>query len=139
VNSVLLLAFALGLRHGTDPDHLAAIDALTRLRPNPANGVFFALGHGLTVICLAVGVGHVLAGHFSMAGPWTLILLGALNLWRILGGSGAARPAARPIVMQPFLLGILLAAGFETASQLSALCLPGDLIPGYWEWHSQSA
>jgi high-affinity nickel-transport protein len=125
----LILSFALGLRHGTDPDHLAAIDALTRLRPNPANGVFFALGHGLTVICLAVGLGHVLAGHFSMAGPWTLIALGALNLWRLLRGKPAAKPMKRVLVMQPFVLGILLAAGFETASQLSALILAGRSNP----------
>jgi nickel/cobalt transporter (NiCoT) family protein len=129
LHTVLILSFALGLRHGTDPDHLAAIDALTRLRPNTANGVFFALGHGLTVICLAVGLGHVLAGHISVAGPWTLIALGALNLWRILRGISPAKPLKRPIVVQPFVLGILLAAGFETASQLSALILAGRSNP----------
>ena len=41
----------------TDPDHLAAIDGLTRIRPRAMNGVFFALGHGLVVILLAVGIG----------------------------------------------------------------------------------
>jgi nickel/cobalt transporter (NiCoT) family protein len=125
MDPVLILGFALGLRHGTDPDHLAAIDALARLRPHSANGVFFALGHGLTVICLAVGIGHLLAGRLSMAGPWTLILLGALNVWRIVRGNAPVGSARRPIVAQPFLLGILLAAGFETASQLSALILTG--------------
>jgi high-affinity nickel-transport protein len=54
MDAVIVMGVALGLRHGTDPDHLAAIDGLTRLRPNPANGVFFALGHGLTVTLLAV-------------------------------------------------------------------------------------
>lgn len=129
MHTVLILSFALGLRHGTDPDHLAAIDALTRLRPNPANGVFFALGHGLTVICLAVGLGHVLAGHFAMAGPWTLIALGVFNLLRLLRGTPPAKPTQKVLVMQPFVLGILLAAGFETASQLSALILAGRSNP----------
>ena len=119
------MGVALGLRHGTDPDHLAAIDGLTRLRPNPANGVFFALGHGLTVTLLAVGIGQVVARRLSAIGPCTLILIGALNLWRMLRGKANASPVSRPIVAQPFLLGVMLAAGFETASQLSALLLAG--------------
>ena len=126
MDPVLLIGVALGLRHGTDPDHLAAIDGLIRLRPNHANGVFFALGHGLTVILLAVGVGHVIAGRLSALGPWTLIAIGTLNLWRMIRGRTNSVVIARPIVLQPFLLGVMLAAGFETASQLSALLLAGS-------------
>jgi high-affinity nickel permease len=47
VGAVGLVGLALGMRHGRDPDHLAAIDGLTRLRPRATNGVYFALGHGL--------------------------------------------------------------------------------------------
>lgn len=126
MNSVLLVAFALGLRHGTDPDHLAAIDGLTRVRPRATNGVFFALGHGFVVILLAAGIGHVLAGRFAFVGPWTLILLGAVNLFRLIKSSSQSQVPARPIVAQPFLLGMLLAAGFETGSQLAALILAGQ-------------
>ena len=126
MNSVLLVAFALGLRHGTDPDHLAAIDGLTRVRPRAANGVFFALGHGFVVILLAAGIGHVLAGRFAFVGPWTLILLGAVNLLRLIKSSSQAQVPARPVIAQPFLLGMLLAAGFETGSQLAALILAGQ-------------
>jgi nickel/cobalt transporter (NiCoT) family protein len=126
MDPVLLMGVALGLRHGPDPDHLAAIDGLSRLRPNRANGVFFALGHGLTVILLAVGIGHVIAGHLSAVGPWTLIVIGTLNLWRMIRGRTKRVVSARPIVLQPFLLGVMLAAGFETASQLSALLLAGS-------------
>jgi high-affinity nickel-transport protein len=125
MDAVLVMGVALGLRQGTDPDHLAAIDGLTRLRPNPANGVFFALGHGLTVILLAVGIGHLVAGRLSAVGPWTLILIGTLNLWRMVRGKANSSPIPRPIIVQPFLLGVMLAAGFETASQLSALLLAG--------------
>jgi nickel/cobalt transporter (NiCoT) family protein len=126
LTTTLLVGFALGMRHGTDPDHLAAIDGLTRMRPRATNGAFFALGHGFVVALLAAGIGHVIAGRFSFIGPWTLILIGAVNLWRLFGSKQQPTAPKRPIVAQPFLLGMLLAAGFETASQLSALILAGQ-------------
>ena len=128
MNSVLIVGFALGMRHGTDPDHLAAIDGLTRVRPRSTNGVLFALGHGLVVLLLAVGIGHVLAQRFAFVGPWVLIVIGVVNLWR-LRHKTRSRPVVQPVVAQPFLLGMLLAAGFETASQLSALIVAGQTNP----------
>jgi high-affinity nickel-transport protein len=124
--AVLTIGIALGLRHGTDPDHLAAIDGLTRLRPRATNGLFFALGHGLVVMLLAVGIGHLLASRFAFVGPWTLIVIGAANLWRLARGSAQPPCPPRPVIAQPFVLGIVLAAGFETASQISALVLAGQ-------------
>jgi len=129
MNSTLWIALALGLRHGTDPDHLAAIDGLSRIRPRATNGVLFALGHGTVVTLLAVGVGHVVAGRVAFLGPWMLIAIGAANLWKVLRPSALSAPVKRPIVAQPFLLGMLLAAGFETASQLSALILADQTNP----------
>lgn len=126
MNAVCFMGLALGIRHGTDPDHLAAIDGLTRIRPRSTNGVYFALGHGLVVILLAVGMGHVLAVRFAFVGPWTLILIGVVNLWRLFRQHSPLAVAARPIVAQPLILGMLLAAGFETSSQLSALILAGQ-------------
>jgi nickel/cobalt transporter (NiCoT) family protein len=126
MNSVAIIGLALGMRHGTDPDHLAAIDGLTRIRPRATNGIYFALGHGLVVILLAIGIGHFLANRFAFAGPWSLILIGAVNLWRLLRGSPQVQVKTKPIIAQPFLLGMLLAAGFETASQLSVLILAGQ-------------
>lgn len=128
MNSVLIVGLALGMRHGTDPDHLAAIDGLTRVRPRPTNGVLFALGHGLVVLLLAVGIGHVLAQRFAFVGPWVLIVIGVVNVWR-LRQKTTSSPIVRPVVVQPFLLGMLLAAGFETASQLSALIVAGQTNP----------
>ncbi len=128
MNPILLVGFALGLRHATDPDHLAAIDGLTRIRPRSTNGVFFALGHGFVVVLLAVGIGQILAVKLSYLGPWTLIIIGAINLWRLLSNS-TATITRRPMVGQPLLLGMLLAAGFETSSQLSALILAGEGNP----------
>jgi high-affinity nickel-transport protein len=126
MNAVAVVGLALGMRHGADPDHLAAIDGLTRIRPRATNGAYFALGHGLVVILLAVGIGHVLADRFAFLGPWSLILIGAMNLWRLARAASPNMAPARPAIAQPFLLGMLLAAGFETASQLSALILAGQ-------------
>ncbi len=128
MNSTLLIAFALGVRHGTDPDHLTAIDGLARIRPRASNGLLFAIGHGAVVTLLAAGVGHFVAGRVAFLGPWMLIMIGAVNLWKVCRPAPSS-VARRPIVAQPVLLGMLLAAGFETASQLSALILASEANP----------
>ena len=88
--------------------------------------MFFALGHGLVVVLLAVGIGRLLAQHFAFAGPWTLIAIGFVNLWRLFRNHRKPSEISRPIVAQPLVLGMLLAAGFETSSQLSALIIAGQ-------------
>jgi nickel/cobalt transporter (NiCoT) family protein len=56
-----MLAYSLGLRHGLDPDHIAAIDNVTRRlmqdgkRPVAA-GFFFALGHSAVVVVASAAV-----------------------------------------------------------------------------------
>jgi len=129
-SALLTLAVALGLRHGVDPDHLAAIDGLSRLRPSRWNGVLFAIGHGIVVTLLAVGVGGLLARSIGPYTPWLLILLGAINLWRLQKPvTHRHRGFSRVARSSPLLLGILFGAGFETASQLSALILAADVNP----------
>ena len=130
--TTLLIGLALGMRNGTDPDHLTAIDGLSRVRPRAGNGLYFALGHGFVVTMLAVGIGQVVAGRVAFLGPWMLILIGVINLVKLFRKSPLSRTpktVKRPIVAQPFLLGMLLAAGFETASQFSALILAGETNP----------
>jgi nickel/cobalt transporter (NiCoT) family protein len=130
--TTLLIGMALGMRHGVDPDHLTAIDGMSRIRPRPTNGLYFALGHGLVVTFLAVGIGRILAGRVAFIGPWMLIVIGLINLLKLFQNSAPRSlfaTAKRPIVGQPFLLGMLLAAGFETASQFSALILAGETNP----------
>jgi nickel/cobalt transporter (NiCoT) family protein len=129
MTAALVVAFALGVRHGTDPDHLTAIDGLSRIRPRSSNGLLFAIGQGSVVTLLATGVGRVLAGRVAFAGPWLLILIGLANAWKIWRPTTPSAAPATPIVTQPVLLGMLLAAGFETASQLSALILAGQANP----------
>jgi high-affinity nickel-transport protein len=129
MTSTPVICLALGMRHAVDPDHLTAIDGLCRIRPRKATGVLFALGHGLVVTLLAAGVGTALAGRASFLGPWMLITIGAVTLWKVIRSSPTPAAIRRPIIAQPFLLGMLLAAGFETASQLSALVLADQTNP----------
>ena len=126
MNALVVIGLALGMRHGVDPDHLAAIDGLARIRPRTTNGIYFALGHVLVVMLLAIGIGHFLARRLAFTGAWSLIGIGLINLWRLFRRAPAPPLHARPVMAQPFLLGMLFAAEFETASQLSALILAGQ-------------
>lgn len=59
---VLLVAVLLGLRHATDPDHIAAVTTLVASRRERAArraaelGVFWGLGHALTLIVFGVPI-----------------------------------------------------------------------------------
>ncbi|HWI38895.1 MAG TPA: nickel transporter [Burkholderiales bacterium] len=83
------LVFALGLRHGLDPDHLVAIDGLTRSSRSRWTGFFFSLGHGMVVTL--IGVVLALAATGWQPAAWVesfgtllsiciLVALGAANL-----------------------------------------------------------
>lgn len=129
--TTLFLGFALGIRHGTDPDHLAAIDGLSRMRPRLTNGIYFALGHGLVVTLLAVGIGQVVSTKLAFLGPWMLLFIGIVNVVKLFRTHSFLydKKVRFPSIAQPFLLGILLAAGIETATQFSALILAGETNP----------
>ena len=77
--STALLAYMFGLRHAVDPDHIAAIDNVTRKlmqagRRPVAVGFWFALGHSTVVV--------VAAGALALA---TTSLLTASEEFRQLG------------------------------------------------------
>jgi nickel/cobalt transporter (NiCoT) family protein len=67
--SLCALVFLLGIRHGLDADHLAAINGLTRLGVQQGRaharicGALFSLGHGIVVLSIAA-----LAG--ALGGQW---------------------------------------------------------------------
>ncbi|GEE04044.1 nickel/cobalt efflux system [Gordonia spumicola] len=107
-----LAAYALGLRHAFDADHIAAIDNTTRRfvdrgRPASTVGLWFSLGHSSVVflLCLAlvVGVGALGravtddgSGLHAVTGVWGpvvssvfLIVIAVINV-RSLSASGAA-------------------------------------------------
>lgn len=105
----LLSCLLLGLRHGFDYDHLAAITDITSVqrgwREGMRLGLLYALGHALTVAVLGAGVIclHLsLPRHLDSVGERlvgaTLIVLGLYvlgTMWRRrrqLGVSGAHHP-----------------------------------------------
>ena len=138
--------FALGLRHGADPDHLAAIDNVTRnaYPRTPAlsrfTGAFFAGGHTLMVLAISALAGYLgtrLALHrdaIEAVGTVTsivvLVALALLNLRALRAGDphvhgvrttllpAALRESRSALVAIP--IGLLFGFGFDTASQIVA-------------------
>ena len=144
--SGLALFFVLGLRHGVEPDHIAAIDGMTlraldHHEPHaPWTGSLFALGHGAAVAVLALAV-SLLASSFTLPPlllavvEWLplalLAMLGAWNL-RTLLAPGAYRPSSVRMRLLPAALrertdlwstvaiGLLFALVIDTLAHVSA-------------------
>ena len=137
-------AFALGLRHGADPDHLAAIDNLTRNSYDRNRwlsrccGALFAGGHSVMVLAIATIVGLVgaqVAGYgnlFETVGTVisivVLVAIAALNLAQLRSGDGRLT-GIKTRLIPPLLrnatsawaavpTGLLFGFGFETSSQI---------------------
>jgi high-affinity nickel-transport protein len=135
----------LGLRHGADPDHLAAIDNLTRnaARAHPTAsrfvGALFATGHTVMILVIALLIGAV--GQRGIFGPglervgtWLsvviLILMAVLNVRRLLTSRNASPVGLRTRLLAPLVgrhgilaalpVGFLFGLGFETSSQIAA-------------------
>ena len=139
--------FALGLRHGADPDHLAAIDNLTRnsIARQPFlsrfTGTLFAGGHTIMVLALATLVGY-LGLRFAAHGQAietigtsisivVLILLAGFNLRQLSNGQTDRVAGMKSRLLPPLLrdatspwvaipVGLLFGFGFETSSQIAA-------------------
>jgi high-affinity nickel-transport protein len=137
--------FALGLRHGADPDHIAAIDNLTRNsygeRPWLSRfcGTLFAGGHSVMVLSIAALVGLLgtqlgpYAATVETIGTWisilVLVLIAVLNLrqlrsdpTRLVGVKTRLLPRALREGSSPWLaipVGLLFGFGFETSSQIA--------------------
>jgi nickel/cobalt transporter (NiCoT) family protein len=84
------LVFLFGVRHGFDPDHLVAIDGLTR-SGSRWSGLFFSLGHGAVVTL--VGIGVALAAGEWQAPAW-LEETGVCISVGVLGALGVANLVA---------------------------------------------
>lgn len=142
--------FALGLRHGADPDHLAAIDNLTRNsiatreRLSRFVGTLFAGGHSVMVLAIAMLAGLLgsrIAIHGDLleaAGTWvsiaTLFAIAGFNVRQLaLGRNGpiagiksamlpkGLRAATSPLAAIP--VGLLFGLGFDTSSQVATYAL----------------
>jgi nickel/cobalt transporter (NiCoT) family protein len=156
--ALLSVVFALGLRHGLDADHLAAIDSLTRFnareRPRLARacGALFSLGHGAVVVAIALAVA-ALAPAWTVpeetehVGAWIsiafLALLGTLNIAAVF--STRADEVVRPVGLKgkwlaplqrarsPWLValvGSLFAISFDTLSQAALFAVAGVQLGG---------
>ena len=138
--------FVLGLRHGADPDHLAAIDNVTRnayvKTPLLSRfvGTFFAGGHTVMVLAISALVGLIgtrFSAHHQLietVGTWisivVLLLIAALNVRALRSGgtrvAGAKtrllprglRESSNALLAIP--IGLLFGFGFETSSQILA-------------------
>jgi high-affinity nickel-transport protein len=138
--------FVLGMRHGADPDHLAAIDNVTRnaYEKTPLLsrfvGTFFAGGHTVMVLAIAALAGLLgtrFAVHGAMlerVGTWVsiaiLMLVAAMNV-RTLRTGGMRVAGAKTSLLPRRLregssallaipIGLLFGFGFETSSQIAA-------------------
>src|SRR5258706_13315760 len=106
--ALIAVVFLLGLKHGLDPDHLAAIDGITRFnagrRPllSRWSGLLFSAGHGVVVTLVAVAVATLAAQWrapewLEDAGTWVsigfLAVLGFADLLAVVGTPpGVAAP-----------------------------------------------
>ncbi|GAC1658257.1 MAG: hypothetical protein NVS9B12_10660 [Vulcanimicrobiaceae bacterium] len=138
--------YALGLRHGADPDHLAAIDNLTRnsveRKPLLSRfvGTLFAGGHTVMVLAIAALVGYLgsrFSAHHTMIekiGTWisivVLFAIAAMNLRQLASGQTDRVMGAKTRLLPTFLrdgnspwlaipVGLLFGFGFETSSQVA--------------------
>lgn len=157
--SLVAVVFLLGLKHGLDPDHLAAIDGLTRYnagsRPRLArwSGTLFSAGHGAVVTAVAIAVATVASEWLAPrwldnTGIWIsigfLALLGVANLAAVLRAPHGE--VVRPVGMRSRLFARLTRAGhpvlvagvgaafalsFDTMSQAVLLSVTGSHLAGW--------
>jgi high-affinity nickel-transport protein len=157
-SALCALVFLLGMRHGFDADHLAAIDGLTRIAARRqrgwarACGALFSLGHGAVVLLIATVIG-LLSERWSPPdwldafGAWVsigfLLVLGIVNLRAVLAagpgetvslvglkGPLLARwlPAHHPAGVAA--VGALFALSFDTVSQSALFAVTATQFGG---------
>jgi high-affinity nickel-transport protein len=157
--SLVAVVFMLGLKHGVDPDHLAAIDGLTRFnagrRPllSRWSGLLFSAGHGLVVTAVAIGVATLATswhapGWLEDTGTWIsiafLTLLGVVNAIAVLRTPRGE--VVRPVGMRSRLfsrftevdhpvfiaaVGAAFAISFDTISQAVLFSITGSNLAGW--------
>jgi high-affinity nickel-transport protein len=157
--ALVAVVFLLGLKHGLDPDHLAAIDGLARFNAarRPAlsrwSGLLFSAGHGVVVTLVAVAVATVATGWrapawLEHAGTWIsiafLTLLGIANLAAVARtprGELVRAVGVRSRLFErltraehPVLIaavGAAFALSFDTISQAVLFSITGSNLAGW--------
>ncbi|MBU6261147.1 MAG: nickel transporter [Burkholderiales bacterium] len=159
-NALAALVFLLGMRHGFDADHLAAIDGLTRLSARHRRryarwcGALFSLGHGAVVLAIAAAVGLASEAWHPPAwldafGAWVsiafLLVLGLANLHAVIAAPGdqpvpllglkgrlLGRLAQARSPLGVAAVGALFALSFDTVSQSVLFAASGGRFGGVW-------
>ncbi|WP_274519687.1 HoxN/HupN/NixA family nickel/cobalt transporter [Legionella spiritensis] len=149
---LIAMAFALGIRHGFDLDHLATIDAITRHvkthhRLARWTGFLFSLGHGLVVIVISAVVGGGLVRMHAPLwleafGNWVsiicLLIFGSLTLWNIWPHSSMLPVGFKSYLFQklagksfnPWFIaatGALFAFSFDTFTQVALFSMSASV------------
>lgn len=157
--SLVAVVFLLGMKHGLDADHLAAIDSLTRYnagrRPllSRWSGLLFSAGHGVVVTMVAVLVATIATEWHApewleSTGAWIsigfLALLGGANLAAVLRTprDEVVRPvglrsrlferltrAEHPVLIAA--VGAAFAISFDTISQAVLFSVTGSHVAGW--------
>lgn len=157
--SLVAVVFLLGLKHGLDPDHLAAIDGLARYnagrkpRLSRWSGLLFSAGHGGVVTSVAIAVATVATEWkapewLEQTGVWIsiafLALLGVANLLAVmrtprgevvravgLRGRLFSRliRAEHPVLIAA--VGAAFALSFDTLSQAVLFSVTGSHLAGW--------
>ena len=153
------VVFLLGLKHGLDADHLAAIDGLARFnareRPRVArwSGLLFSAGHGVVVTLVAVAVATVATewkapGWLDNTGTWIsiafLTVLGIANLAAVVRtprGEIVRAVGVRGRLLERFMrvehpvmvaaVGAAFALSFDTISQAVLFSITGSNLAGW--------
>jgi high-affinity nickel permease len=153
--SALIGCTVLGLQHGIDVDHVAAISDVTSVQPTPGesirSGLFYASGHAVTVGSLGIGlillqtsVPAAISAWMERAIGLTLVALGGyilsaifrrqqrcqamLALFQMFRRRSVEQSATLSYGPRSSLsLGILHGVGAETPTQLSALLIAANL------------
>ena len=157
--SLIAVVFLLGLKHGLDPDHLAAIDGLTRFnaqrkpRLSRWSGLLFSAGHGVVVTVVSIAVATVASQWrapewLEHAGTWIsiafLTLLGVANLaalartprGEVVRATGVRSRlferltrAEHPVLIAA--VGAAFAISFDTISQAVLFSITGSNLAGW--------
>jgi len=156
---IALVVLLLGLKHGFDADHLAAIDGLachnapTRPRLARLSGALFSLGHGVVVVGVALAVSLLAEAWraprwLEALGAWVsigvLTLLALVNIAAVLrtpndemahlfgwrsGAFARLLRAGSPLMVMG--VGTLFALSFDTMSQAALFAVTATQYGGW--------
>ncbi len=150
------LLLALGFRHGLDPDHIAVVDGMTRLRHNGSaywkarlTGFQFACGHSLTILLATFAFylyGIQLPEWLDAVGLWIstffLVWLAYRNLKFCFSGTDdhdhAGSPFQRKILQamgplaHPMGVGFGFAISFDSLAQAGLMATKGHELGGFF-------